>query len=141
MMPRKAPLKPSDQGKGHANRDPESFRGKYRLKRLIGLGGTGAVHEADDLETGKVVVVKVFHNDLSRDEAQAVRFTAAEYVRMLTEFLRALEWEQPPILVASGQSETSLLDQFKSHQRMTVLAKPYTIAQLNSALRSIGVLE
>jgi len=46
-----------------------------------------------------------------------------------------------PILVASGQSEASLLDQFKSHERMAVLAKPYTIAQLNSALRSIGVLE
>ena len=45
-----------------------------------------------------------------------------------------------PILVASGQTETSLLDQFKG-ERMAVLAKPYTIAQLNSALRSIGVLE
>jgi len=46
-----------------------------------------------------------------------------------------------PILVASGESEASLLDQFKGHERMAVLAKPYTIAQLNSALRSIGVLE
>ena len=46
-----------------------------------------------------------------------------------------------PILVASGQSEASLLDQFKSHERVAILAKPYTIEQLNSALRSIGVLE
>ncbi len=46
-----------------------------------------------------------------------------------------------PILVASGESEASLLDQFNGHERMAVLAKPYTIAQLNSALRSIGVLE
>jgi len=34
----------------------------------------------------------------------AVRFTAAEYARMLAEFLRAIECEQPPILVASGLS-------------------------------------
>jgi CheY-like chemotaxis protein len=46
-----------------------------------------------------------------------------------------------PILVASGQTEASMLDRFKSHERTAVLAKPYTIAQLTSALRSIGVLE
>jgi pimeloyl-ACP methyl ester carboxylesterase len=34
----------------------------------------------------------------------AVRFSAAEYARMLAEFLRAIEWDQPPILVASGLS-------------------------------------
>ena len=34
----------------------------------------------------------------------AMRFTAADYVRLLAEFLRAREWEQPPILVASGLS-------------------------------------
>jgi pimeloyl-ACP methyl ester carboxylesterase len=34
----------------------------------------------------------------------AVRFTAADYVRMLVEILRALEGEQLPILIASGWS-------------------------------------
>ena len=34
----------------------------------------------------------------------AGKFSAADYVRMLAEFLRALSWEQPPILVASGLS-------------------------------------
>lgn len=34
----------------------------------------------------------------------AAHFAVAEYVRMLAEFLRALEWEQPPVLVASGLS-------------------------------------
>ena len=46
-----------------------------------------------------------------------------------------------PILVASGESQSSLMDRFKSYQRVGVLAKPYTIAQLDSALRSIGVPE
>ncbi|MDR3402935.1 MAG: alpha/beta hydrolase [Chthoniobacter sp.] len=34
----------------------------------------------------------------------AVRLTAADCVRTLAEFLRSFEWEQPPILVASGWS-------------------------------------
>jgi len=34
----------------------------------------------------------------------AVPFTAADYARMLAELLRAHDWEQPPILVASGLS-------------------------------------
>jgi pimeloyl-ACP methyl ester carboxylesterase len=34
----------------------------------------------------------------------AVRFTVVEYVRMLAEFLRSFDWEQPPVLVASGWS-------------------------------------
>jgi CheY-like chemotaxis protein len=46
-----------------------------------------------------------------------------------------------PILVASGESPASLMDRFKSYERVSVLGKPYTIAQLESALRSIGVLE
>jgi pimeloyl-ACP methyl ester carboxylesterase len=32
----------------------------------------------------------------------AVSFAAADYVRTLAEFIRALDWDQPPILVASG---------------------------------------
>jgi pimeloyl-ACP methyl ester carboxylesterase len=33
-----------------------------------------------------------------------VRFGVADYVRMLAEFLRSFDWEQPPVLVASGWS-------------------------------------
>jgi CheY-like chemotaxis protein len=46
-----------------------------------------------------------------------------------------------PIVVASGESQAALLDRFKSYERVGVLGKPYTIAQLEAALRSIGVLE
>jgi pimeloyl-ACP methyl ester carboxylesterase len=34
----------------------------------------------------------------------AARATASDYVRTLAEFVRALDWEQPPIIVASGLS-------------------------------------
>jgi pimeloyl-ACP methyl ester carboxylesterase len=37
-------------------------------------------------------------------ERPAVRFTAVDYARMLAEFLRALDGEQAPVLVASGWS-------------------------------------
>jgi PAS domain S-box-containing protein len=46
-----------------------------------------------------------------------------------------------PILIASGESRASLVERFKNYERVGVLGKPYTIAQLESALRSIGVLE
>jgi DNA-binding response OmpR family regulator len=46
-----------------------------------------------------------------------------------------------PILIASGESRASLLERFKNYERVGVLGKPYTIAQLESALRSIGVLQ
>lgn len=37
-------------------------------------------------------------------ERPAVRLTAADCVRTLADFLRSFEWEQPPVLVASGWS-------------------------------------
>jgi serine/threonine protein kinase len=77
MKPLKAPIKPADQWKGHANKDPESFGGKYRLKRLIGLGSVGTVHEADDLASGTTVALKLFHADVSRNDTLDMRFTAA----------------------------------------------------------------
>jgi DNA-binding response OmpR family regulator len=44
------------------------------------------------------------------------------------------------ILIASGESQASLVNRFKNYERVGVLGKPYTIAQLEAALRSIGVL-
>ncbi len=37
-------------------------------------------------------------------ERPAIRLTAADGVRTLADFLRSFEWEQPPVLVASGWS-------------------------------------
>ena len=44
------------------------------------------------------------------------------------------------IVVASGEDEASIREQFKGDSSIMVLSKPYTIDQLHSALRSIGLL-
>jgi hypothetical protein len=44
-----------------------------------------------------------------------------------------------PIVVASGQDEASLRGRLKNHQFIGFLTKPYTVEQLCSALRLIGI--
>ena len=41
--------------------------GRYRLQRLVGRGRTGAVYEALDTQRGRVVALRLFHPQLSRD--------------------------------------------------------------------------
>jgi PAS domain S-box-containing protein len=52
--------------------------------------------------------------------------------------LRAI-YPRLPIVVASGHSESSLLDRLTGHEAIGYLAKPYTVDQLAAALRSVGV--
>jgi serine/threonine-protein kinase len=47
---------------------------RYRIVRLLGQGGMGAVYEADDLAQGGRVAVKVITGDLARSEALVQRF-------------------------------------------------------------------
>jgi eukaryotic-like serine/threonine-protein kinase len=49
--------------------------GKYRLIRLLGEGGMGAVYEARHEQIGKGVAVKVLHPELTRVSEAATRFT------------------------------------------------------------------
>ena len=58
---------------------------------------------------------------------------------VLVSELRAI-YPKLPVVVASGQSEASLLDRFKGYELVGFLTKPYAMEQLERALRSIGVL-
>jgi hypothetical protein len=51
-----------------------TIAGKYRLERLIGRGGMGAVYRATDLGIGRLVAVKVLHPHVLRDESSKRRF-------------------------------------------------------------------
>src|SRR6476659_2725653 len=48
--------------------------GRYRLARLIGMGGMGAVYEAVHLELSQPVALKVLLTHLARDPETAERF-------------------------------------------------------------------
>jgi eukaryotic-like serine/threonine-protein kinase len=48
--------------------------GKYRLERLLGVGGMGCVYAATHLRNGNRVAVKILHGELSLDAGLRARF-------------------------------------------------------------------
>ena len=48
--------------------------GRYQVERLLGTGGMGAVYEAEHMEIGKKVAVKVLHPQYSRQADLVARF-------------------------------------------------------------------
>jgi len=50
------------------------IRGKYKLLRLLGDGGMGSVYEAEHIDLGTHVAIKVLHGDLARKPGLIDRF-------------------------------------------------------------------
>ena len=48
--------------------------GRYQIERLLGTGGMGAVYEAEHIEIGKKVALKVLHPQFSRQADLVARF-------------------------------------------------------------------
>ena len=48
--------------------------GKYRLERMLGQGGMGAVYEAENLDIGRRVAVKVLLDQFANDPDILARF-------------------------------------------------------------------
>ena len=46
---------------------PDVLAGRYRIERLLGEGGMGAVYEATQLSTGRPRALKVMHRETLRD--------------------------------------------------------------------------
>jgi len=55
------------------------FASKWRLERLLGLGGMGAVYEARH-RNGSRAAVKVLHSDLATSEHERARFRREAYI-------------------------------------------------------------
>ena len=58
----------------HAYHVGSVIAGKYRVKRLLGHGGMGAVYKAENLSIGRTVAVKVLHPHLADDGVTLARF-------------------------------------------------------------------
>ncbi len=52
----------------------EILDGRYRVERLLGTGGMGAVYEAEHIDIGKKVALKVLHPQFSRQADLVARF-------------------------------------------------------------------
>lgn len=50
------------------------FDGKYRIDELLGVGGMAAVLKAQDLNTGKVVAIKMLKDEMTEDKQAVKRF-------------------------------------------------------------------
>ena len=48
--------------------------GRYRLTTVIGIGGMAVVYEADDLQIGRKVAVKMLKDEIKEDELELKRF-------------------------------------------------------------------
>ena len=57
-----------------AQRIGEVVAGKYRLDRILGIGGMGAVYDATHLKLRRKVALKMVHPTLTDDKELAVRF-------------------------------------------------------------------
>src|SRR5262249_46788105 len=76
------------RAKGPTTRDPPTARsrrmsgdllgqvidGKYKLVRLLGSGGMGAVYEGENLRIRRRVAIKMLHGEVSRQAETVTRF-------------------------------------------------------------------
>jgi serine/threonine-protein kinase len=63
-----------DAGPELTNLVGELLDGRYRVERLLGTGGMGAVYAAEHVEIGKKVALKVLHPQFSRQADLVARF-------------------------------------------------------------------
>jgi uncharacterized RDD family membrane protein YckC len=125
----------------------ETF-GNYRIVRLLGRGGVGEVYEADDLESGRRLALKVLHSSLS---------TPTDRSRFLREGQLAASISHPNTVYVFGSDEVAgvpviamelvsggtLNDRVKALGQLTVAEAVRAILDVVaglSALAQVGVL-
>lgn len=62
-----------------------SMFGKYKLNKLLGQGGMGAVYEAHDTAKDRTVALKILAEELSRDERFRTRFQRESHATAMLE--------------------------------------------------------
>ena len=122
--------------------------GRYRVLRLLGRGGMGAVYEAEDLGNGRRVAVKVLGNALESDEARRRflregRLAAALNHPHTVYVFGTEEIEDTPVITMELLPGGTLQDRVKASGPMSVPAAVDAILQILSGLEAaykVGIL-
>jgi serine/threonine-protein kinase len=121
--------------------------GKYRLLRLLGDGGMGAVYEAEHLTLGTRVAIKVLHPDLARRSGIAERFLQEARVSAQIRsphVVQVIDVDRTPegvaYLVMELLEGEPLSGAMKRRQRLDVATACEYTAQILSALEAAHAL-
>jgi CheY-like chemotaxis protein len=123
----------------------ELLGGRYRIGRLLGAGGMGAVYEATREDLGQMrVAVKVLHASLASDQTLLARFRReAETVGSINHpnIVRILDFEtepnEPAILVMELLDGVSLRQELTRHGRFSAARTVFIASQLLAALAAV----
>ena len=123
----------------------ELLGGRYRIGRLLGAGGMGAVYEATREDLGQMrVAVKVLHASLAADETLLARFRReAETVGSINHpnIVHILDFQaepnEPAILVMELLDGVSLRHELARHGRFPEARTVFIASQLLAALAAV----
>jgi serine/threonine-protein kinase len=120
--------------------------GRYRLVRLLGQGGMGAVYEAVQEDLGRRVAVKVIRPDLGdraararfRREATLAAALGHPNIVQVTDFVDgSVDGREPPFFVMELLEGESLADALRREERLAPRRVGLILLQVLSALSAL----
>jgi uncharacterized RDD family membrane protein YckC len=119
--------------------------GGYRIIRLLGKGGMGAVYEAEEIESGRRVALKVLSQSLDSPEARRRFFRegrlAASVNHPNTVYVFGTdEIDGRPVIIMELVSCGTLQDRVKHHEPMPVAQAVDAILQVIAGLEAAAAL-
>ncbi len=123
----------------------ELLGGRFRVGRLLGAGGMGAVYEATREDLGQMrVAVKVLHSTLASDETLLARFRReAETVGTINHpnIVRILDFQaregEPAFLVMELLDGVSLRQELLRHGQFSQARTVFIASQMLAALAAV----
>ena len=119
--------------------------GKYQVLELLKTGGMASVYRARELDTGRVVAIKVLSQILSTDPAYVARFTneVAQVLKLAHPNIVPIEYfgvEKPYTYFVMPLYKGSLRDALKMYKRLAPKSALDITIQIAAALTAVHAL-
>ena len=119
--------------------------GKYQILELLKTGGMASVYRARELDTGRVVAIKVLSQILSTDPAYVTRFTneVAQVLKLAHPNIVPIEYfgvEKPYTYFVMPLYKGSLRDALKMYKRLAPKSALDITIQIAAALTAVHAL-